>query len=48
MMLISYLKSYKKGIFTSENKCVGKEEEIEKYVQILLPMYIFTNDAQIE
>jgi hypothetical protein len=46
MMLISYLKSYKKGLFNHENKCAVKEEEIEKYIQILLPMYIFTNDAQ--
>ena len=46
MMLISYLKSYKRGIFHNEYKCVATEEEIEKYVQILLPMYMFTNDAQ--
>ena len=46
MMLFSYLKSYKKGLFNHENKCAVKEEEIEKYIQILLPMYIFTNDAQ--
>ena len=46
MMLFSYLKSYKKGLFNHENKCAVKEEEIEKYIQILLPKYIFTNDAQ--
>ena len=46
MMLISYLKSYKRGIFDELNKCVASEEEIEKYIQILLPMYIFTNDTQ--
>ena len=46
MMLVSYLKSYKRGLFNNANKCAATEEEIEKYVQILLPMYIFTNDAQ--
>jgi hypothetical protein len=46
MMLISYLKSYKRGIFTEKNVCAASEEEIEKYIQILLPMYIFTNDTQ--
>ena len=41
MMLVSYLESYKKGLFNHENKCAVKEEEIEKYIQILLPMYIY-------
>ena len=48
MMLISYLKSYQKGVFTNENKCAASENELEKYIQILLPMYIFTNDSQSE
>ena len=46
MMLFSYLKSYKRCIFNDYNKCPVSEEEIEKYIQILLPMYIFTNDIQ--
>jgi hypothetical protein len=46
MMLFSYLKSYKWGVFDSDNLCVVPEHEIEKYIQILLPMYIFTDDIQ--
>jgi hypothetical protein len=48
MMLISYLKSYQKGVLNNENKCAASENELEKYIQILLPMYIFTNDSQSE
>ena len=48
MMLISYLKSYQKGVFNNEYKCAASENELEKYIQILLPMYIFTNDSQSE
>jgi hypothetical protein len=47
MMLISFLKSYQKGVFTNENKCAASNE-LEKYIQIRLPMYIFTNDSQSE
>jgi hypothetical protein len=46
MMSISYLKSYKRGVYDCQKKSVASEEEIEKYIQILLPMYIFTNDTQ--
>jgi hypothetical protein len=38
MMLISYLKSYQKGVLNNENKCAASENELEKYIQILLPM----------
>jgi hypothetical protein len=46
MMLFSYLKSYKRGVFDSDNLCVVPKHEIEKYIQILLSMHIFTNDIQ--
>ena len=49
-MLISYLKSYKRGIFTEKNVCAAYSDIqillIRKYIEILLPMYIFTNDTQ--
>ena len=46
MMLVSFLNSFKRGLFNEKNPCVAVEDKIEKYIQILLPLYIFTNDIQ--
>ena len=44
IQLSAYFKSYKKGVFSSNYQCSQTQEEIEKYLQLLLPLYIYTND----
>jgi hypothetical protein len=45
-MLYSYLKAYRRKVFNNDYACPIDEKEIEEYLQILLPLYIFTNDIQ--
>jgi hypothetical protein len=45
-MLFTYFKSYKKGVFSSSYQCPQTQEEIEKYLQLFLPLYIYTNDIR--
>ncbi len=45
-MLVSYLKSYKKGIFTTAYPCPQSEQEIAELVEILLPVYSLNIDLQ--
>ncbi len=52
LLLHSFYKAYKRNAFSSENPCPIALEEIEKYMQILLPAYQFNlvmqkNDATI-
>ena len=46
IMLVSFLKSYKKGVFTSEYRCPQSEKEIAAYIEILLPIYTLSNELQ--
>ena len=46
MMLFSYYKAYHRDVFTDEHECPVSRDEIGDYLQILLPLYIFTNDIQ--
>lgn len=45
-MLNSFLKSYNKGVFDSNYKCPVEKSEILNYLQILLPVFIFSNTVQ--
>lgn len=46
MMLYSYLKGFEENIFSEDFECPFTKDMIEQYFQILLPVYIFTNDIQ--
>ena len=45
-MLVSFLKSYKRGIFTTAYPCPQSEQEIAAFVEILLPIYSLNIDLQ--
>lgn len=45
-MLFSILKAFRAGLFNAENPCPVEIKDIEIFVQILLPVYIMTNDIQ--
>lgn len=45
-MLFTFYKSYTKGIFNENYVCPQSQDEILKYLQILLPFYVYTNDIQ--
>lgn len=45
-MLLTYLKSFQKGIYNGDYACPIEREQIEHYIQICLPLYLFTNDLQ--
>jgi hypothetical protein len=46
MMLFSFWRSYKRGVFSDEYRCPVPMLEIEKYLQILLPLYILSKNFQ--
>ena len=45
-MLVSYLKSYKAGIFVDSYTCPQTEVEIAAYITLLLPIYTLSNELQ--
>ena len=46
IMLVSYLKSYKSGIFIDSYSCPQTEAEIASYITLLLPIYTLSNELQ--
>jgi hypothetical protein len=48
LMLLSFYKSYNRGVFNQNYVCCQTKEEIESYLQILLPVYMLTNKLQKE
>ena len=46
IMLVSYLKAYKKGLFNEDYACPQSEKEIAAYIEILLPIYTLSNELQ--
>ena len=48
LMLLTYYKSYKKGVFNKEYNCPKTFEEITNYLKILTPFHIFSKCMQEE
>lgn len=48
LMLLCFWRSYKRNVFNETHTCPVDQEEIEKYIQILCPIFIWSKNLQLD